>query len=182
MKGLVRAAGIAGGFLLSGCLVSSSPLFDASNAAATPLAAGTYDACSGSDAGDDLECNPMTVEIGDDGLYTLGVEDDRIEARFHELGGADYAMQMTESDDDDFMYYWGKLDNGAMRITLLWCQDLPRALVDKLVKDGSVEADEDYSTCTAKTAGAVIAAAKSYAAGDAVSDDFVVIRPAVSAQ
>lgn len=182
MNGLVRAAGIAAAFLLSGCLVSSSPLFDASNASATPFAAGTYDACSGSEADNDLECNPMTIEVSDDGLYTLGVEDDRIEARFHELGGADYAIQMTESDDDDFMYYWGKLDNGAMKITLLWCSDLPRALVDKLVKDGSVEADKDYSTCTAKTPGAVITAAKSYAAGEAVSDNWVEIKPSASAQ
>ncbi|MEK7264772.1 MAG: hypothetical protein AAB227_01615 [Pseudomonadota bacterium] len=182
MKGLVRAAAVAASFLLSGCLVSSSPLFDASNASATPFGAGTYDACSGSTANNDLECNPMTIELGDNGLYTLGVEDDRIEARFHDLGGGDYAIQMTESSDDDYMYYWGKLDNGAMKITLLWCSDLPRALVDKLIKDGSVEADKDYTTCTVKTPGAVIVAAKSYAAGEAVSDDFVEIKPAPSAQ
>lgn len=182
MKGLVKTAAIAAGFLLSGCLVSESPLFDASNAASTPLAAGLYDACSGSSAESAPDCNPMTIEVGADGLYTLAVEDDRIEARFHDLGAGDFAIQMTEGEDDDFMYYWGKLDNGAMKITLLWCSDLPRALVDKLVEDGSVEADKDYSTCTVKSAGAVIAAAKSYAAGEAVSDDFVEIKPAPAAQ
>lgn len=182
MKGLVRIAIAAAGFLLSGCLVSSTPLFDASNASATPLAAGTYDACSGSTANNDLECNPMAIEVGDDALYTLSVDDDRIEARFHDLGGGDFAIQMTEGDDDDFMYYWGELDNGAMKIALLWCSDLPRELVDRLIKDGSVEANEDYSTCTVKTPGAVITAAKSYAAGEAVSDDRVEIRPAASAQ
>jgi len=182
MKGLVRAAVISAGFLLTGCLVSSTPLFDASNAAATPFAAGTYDACSGSDDDNDRECNPMTIEVSDDGLYTLGVEDDRIEARFHDLGDGDFAIQMTESDDDDFMYYWGAFDGDAMKITLLWCADLPRALVDKLVEDGTLEADKDYSTCTAKTAGAVITAAKSYAAGEASSDSWVEIRPAASAQ
>lgn len=181
MKGPVHAA-LGACLLLSGCLVSETPLFDRSNAAATPFAAGPYDACSGSDAGDDRECNPMTIEVSEDGLYSLGVEDDLIKARFHEIGGGDYAIQMTEGDDDDYMYYWGKLDDGAMKIALLWCSDLPRALVDRLVEDGSLEADKDYSTCTAKTAGAVIAAAKSYAAGEAVSDDIVEIRPAPSAQ
>ena len=182
MKGLVRAAVTAAGFLLTGCLVSSTPLFDASNAAATPFAAGTYDACSGSDADNDRECNPMTIGVSGDGLYTLGVEDDLIMARFHDLGDGDFAIQMRESDDDEFMYYWGVLEGGGMKITLLWCSDLPRALVDKLVKDGTLEADKDYSTCTAKTAGAVITAAKSYAAGEASSDSWVEIRPAASAQ
>lgn len=182
MKGLVKAVAIAAGFLLSGCLVSETPLFDASNATATPLAAGSYDACSGSAAEGVPDCNPMTIEVGADGLYTLAVEDDRIGARFRDLGDGDYAIQMTEGDDDDFMYYWGKLDNGAMKITLLWCSDLPRALVGKLIEDGSVEADKDYSTCTVKSFGAVLAAAKSYAAGEAISDDFVEIKPVAAAQ
>lgn len=182
MRGLVRAAAVAAGFLLSGCLVSETPLFDASNASATPLVAGVYDACSGSTDETETECNPMTVELGENGLYALGVEDDRIEARFHDLGDGDYAIQMAEADDDGFMYYWGSLEEGAMTITLLWCSDLPRALVDKLVKDGVVEADEDYTTCAVKTPGAVVTAAKSYAAGEAKSDSWVVIRPAPSAQ
>lgn len=204
MKGLVRAAAIVAGLLLSGCLVSEAPLFDASNASATPLAAGVYDACSGSADETETECNPMTVELGEGGLYTLGVEDDRIEARFLDLGDGDYAIQMT--DEGGFMYYWGSLEEGAMTITLLWCSALPRALVDKLVEegaietkewtkpawtsspadkpveDGSVEADEDYTTCTVKTPGAVIAAAKSYAAGEAKSDSWVVLTPASAAQ
>lgn len=182
MKGLVRAAAVAAGLLLPGCLVSDAPLFDASNASATPLAAGAYDACSGSAEETETECNPMTVELGEDGLYAFGVEDDRLEARFHDLGDGDYAVQMAEAGDDGFMYYWGNLENGAMTIVLMWCSDLPRALVDKLVKDGSVEADEDHTTCTVKTPGAVVTAAKSYAAGEAKSDSWVVITPAPSAQ
>lgn len=181
MKGLVRAAAVAAGLLLSGCLVSEAPLFDSANASATPLAAGAYEACSGSTDETEAECNPMTVELGESGLYAFGVEDDRIEARFQDLGGGDYAMQMAD-DGDDFMYYWGSLEGDVMTITLLWCSDLPRALVDKLVEDGSVEADEDYTTCTVKTPGAVVTAAKSYAAGEAKSDSWVVIRPAPSAQ
>ncbi len=182
MKGLVRASVVVAGLLLSGCLVSETPLFDASSASATPLAAGAYEACSGSTDESETECNPMTVELGEGGLYAFGVEDDRIEARFHDLGDGDFAMQMAEADDDGFMYYWGSLDGDAMTITLLWCSDLPRALVDKLVEGGSVEADEDYTTCTVKTPSAVIAAAKSYAAGEAKSDSWVVIKPAPSAQ
>jgi hypothetical protein len=182
MKVLVRTAALAAGFLLTGCLVSETPLFDASNASATPLAAGVYDACSGSTDDDTVECNPMTVELGEDGRYAFVVEDDRIDARFREIGDGDYALQMAESDDDSFMYYWGALDGDALTLTLLWCSDLPRALVDKLIEDGSIEADEDYSTCTVKTPGAVIAAAKSYAAGEAKTDNWVVIRPSVPAQ
>lgn len=182
MRGLVRAAALAAGFLLSGCLVSETPLFEASNASATPLAAGVYESCSGSTDETETECNPMTVELGEDGLYAFGVEDDRIEARFHDLGDGDFAIQMTEGEDDGFMYYWGSLDDGAMTIALLWCSDLPRALVDKFVEEGSVEPDEDYTTCTVKTPDAVIAAAKSYAAGEAKSDSWVVITPAPAAQ
>ncbi len=181
MKGLVRTAAVAAGFLLSGCFVSETALFDASNASATPLAAGLYEACSSS-SDEPVECNPMTVEIGDGGQYAFLVEDDRIAARFRQIGEGDFAVQMAEQDDEEVMYYWASLDGDAMSITLLWCSDLPRTLVDKLIKDGSVEADEDYTTCTAKTPGAVIAAAKSYAAGEAKSDSFVVMKPAAAAQ
>lgn len=182
MRGLVRAAAFAASFLLSGCLVSETPLFDASNASATPLAAGVYEACSGATDETEVDCNPMTVELGEDGLYAFSVEDDRIEARFHDLGSGDFAIQMAEADDDGFMYYWGSFEAGAMTITLLWCSDLPRALVDRLVGEGSVEPGEDYTECTVKTPDAVIAAAKSYAAGEAKSDSWVVITPAPAAQ
>lgn len=180
MRALIRSVVIAAGFLLSGCLVSEAPLFDALNASATPLAAGSYDACSGSADANDLECNPMTVELGEGGLYVFAVDDDRIEARFHEIGDSNYAIQMAE-DDDGYMYYWGAFDGASLTITLLWCSDLPRALVDKLVKDGSVETDKEYQTCTAKTDGAVIVAAKSYAAGEAKSDSWVKMTPAIPA-
>lgn len=177
MRTLVRSVAAAAGFLLSGCLVSESPLFDASNASATPLDAGDYNACSGSEDASDQECNRMTVELGDVGLYIFAVDDDRIEARFHEIDNRNFAIQMAE-DDDGYMYYWGAFDGESLTITLLWCSDLPRALVDKLVSDGSVETDNDYQTCTAKTDGAVIVAAKSYAAGEAKSDTWVKMTPA----
>lgn len=182
MKVLVRSALLAAACnLLFGCLVSERPLFDASNAAATPIAAGPYEACSGSSEDEGVECNLMQIELGDDGLYVFAVDDDRIETRFRELGAGDYAMQMAEGDDG-FMYYWGRMTGDALTITMLWCSDLPRILVEKLVEDGVIETDDDYTTCTVKSQGAVVAAARSYATGEAVSDSWVELRPATEVQ
>ena len=178
MKVLVRSAIGLAGLLLSGCLISETPLFDASNASATPVAAGDYEACSESDGDDEQDCNAMKIELGEGGLYVFSVEDDRIEARFLELGGGDYALQMAEQGDD-YLYYWANIDGDALSIVLLWCSDLPGALVDELAAKGLMEPDEDKSMCAVKSPDAVIAAANAYASGAAHIENRVVIRPAV---
>lgn len=178
MKVLVRSAIGLAGLLLSGCLVSETPLFDASNASATPVAAGDYEACSEGDGEDGQDCNAMKIELGEDGLYVFSVDNDRIEARFLELSGGDYALQMAEQGDD-YLYYWANIDGDTMSIVLLWCSDLPGDLVEELAEQDLMEPDEDKSMCTVKSADAVIAAAEAYASGSANIENRIVVRPAV---
>jgi hypothetical protein len=180
MKGLPVAAALAA-TTLAGCLVSEEPLFDAGNAAATPLAAGRYEACSRSDDGEAPECHPVTVELSKDGLYTFLVEDDRIEARMTSIGAEDYAVQLVDYGERDAQYYWARAAQGSFSLAMIWCPDLPKALVDRLIADGAVVADDDRSTCTARSAAAVILAAKAYAGGEASGDDDVVtLRPSAA--
>lgn len=183
MKARSRSAVLASLALLGGCLVSETALFTAENAAATPIAPGGYDACSGSTDGDETECNPMSVSLSDDGAYVFLVEDDSIDARMIAIDDDDYAIQLSESGDD-FQYYWGRMTDGALTLVMLWCKDLPAPLVDKLIADGAlVSKDEDRQTCTAKTDAAVVIAAKSYMAGENAGDvSWVTLTPTAAAQ
>ena len=180
MSRFARIAGvIAGASLLAGCLVSDDPLFDETNATATPLAAGAYDACSVPADGDD-DCNVVTVTKEESGRYLLSVadEDDVIEARFIDMGGGDYAAQLDDGDGEGYQYYWAHGTGDNFDFVMMWCADLPRALVDGLVASGGIEADEDYSTCAVRTADAVLAAAKAYAGGEATGDSVLRMIPA----
>ncbi len=182
MKSLSRPIAAVGALLLAGCIVSDSALFNAENAAATPIAGGAYDACSGSNDGEPSECNPMSVDLSEDGLYTLLVEDDRIEMRMIAIDEDDFAVQLSE-DEDGFHYYWGRMSDNALTLAMLWCQDLPKTLVDKLIEDGAIDADEDRQTCNARTVGAVVIAAKAYAAGENAGDlSWVTLTPVSGAQ
>jgi hypothetical protein len=181
MKTLSRSAILAGFALLGGCLVSETALFTAENATATPLAPGAYDACSGSDDGEEADCNPMSVTLSEDGAYVFLVEDDSIDARMVAIDEDDYAIQLSEGGED-FQYYWGRIAGGAFTLVMMWCEDLPVALVDKLVEDGAIEADEDRRTCTAKTPAAVIVAARAYMAGENTGDvSWVTMTPTAAA-
>lgn len=189
MKALARRAPLSAMLLLAGCFVSDKPLFDATNAAATPLAAGAYEGCSGSAGNDDADCNPMTVSVTADGLYSFAIEDDRLLVRFWPIDEDDYAVQFEDADDDgeeampgDWQYYWARKTGDALKIVMIWCADLPPALVDKLVADGAVEVDDDGDTCTARSAAAVVVAAKAYAGGEVPFDEWVTMSPAPSPQ
>lgn len=186
MRALIRVAPASASLLISGCLVSETAYFDAENAAARPLAAGEYVACSGSTDDEDVECNPMAISVTEDGLYSFAVEDDRLLVRFHALDEDDYAVQFDDSDEDgeaeQYQYYWGRKTGDTMRLVMMWCENLPRALVDKLVEDGGLTTDEDYTTCTAQSASAVIVAAKSYAAGEVAKQNWVEMTPVAAAK
>jgi len=182
MKGLVLTALIAAtGLLLSGCLVSETALLDASNATATPIAAGVYNACADPREGED-DCNPLTVTLDENGRYVFSVEDDVIETRFLEVDADNYAVQMVDDDDGDAQYFWGRALDVGIRIVMMWCSDLPRALVDNLVADGGMSVDEDYKTCDVKSVDALVAAAKSYAAGETVSEGGLLMTPLAAAE
>ncbi|NWG92285.1 MAG: hypothetical protein HXY21_07215, partial [Parvularculaceae bacterium] len=142
-----------------------------------------YVACSGSTDSDEVECNPMSVSVTEDGLYSFAVEDDRLLVRFHMLDEDDFAVQFDDSDENDderYQYYWGRKTGDSLRLVMIWCNDLPRALVDKLVEDGGLSTDEDYQTCTAQSASAIVVAAKSYAAGEVAKQNWVEMTPAVA--
>lgn len=182
MKSVFRAIAASTALFLSGCFVSETPLFETMSARATPIPAGDYDACSGSTEDDAVDCSPMTVALSEDDRYTFGVEDDFITAYFVPIDEDDFAVQMDDGGDGDYHYYWGRLEDGALTLVMLWCDDLPRALVDQLVADGAVETDENYSTCTAKTASAALLAVKAYAAGEVADQNWVKLSPAAIPQ
>ncbi|MCB2114342.1 MAG: hypothetical protein R3C42_06405 [Parvularculaceae bacterium] len=179
MKGLVRVALIvAAGSLLSGCLVSQTAILDASNASATPIAAGVYNACADPKEGEADDCNLLTVSMDDDARYVLSVEDDEIEARFLRIDADDYAIEMFDEDDDHRQYFWGRASDAGFRFVMMWCSDLPRALVDSLVEKGAMAVEDDYRVCRVKTLDALVAAAKSYASGRTVSEGGLVLTRA----
>ncbi len=182
MMALARAALLPIALSLAGCLVSEVAFFDASNASAMPLAAGAYQACSGSTDNDEVECNPMAVSVTEDGLYSFAVDGDRLLVRFLALDEDDYAAQFDDGDgqgdDENYQYYWGQATDQGFRLVMIWCSDLPRALVDKLVEDGGLRTDEDYQTCTAQSSSAIVVAAKAYAAGEVHDQNWVLLSPA----
>ncbi len=183
MKGLVvRFAAVAAALSLAGCLVSETPLLTALNATATPIAPGQYDACSHSAEKETSDCNSLSVELGEGGDYAFLVEEDRIGARFLSIGGDDYALQMADDDGEGYHYYWARRDGGGMSFVMIWCEDLPAALVDAMIANASIEADEQRQTCTAKSLAAVVDAAKAYAAGEAVADEQLTLTPQAAAR
>lgn len=183
MSALLRVS-LAPVFLLAlaGCFVSDAPLFNAGNASAIPLGAGDYDVCSGSTDDEAVECNPMTVSVTADGLYSFAVEDDRMLARFLPIDEDDYAVQIDDGDGEEYQYYWGRKADDSVTLVMIWCEDLPRSLVDKLIEDGGVEADERYQTCTAKSASAVVVAAKAYIGGEVADQNWVKLTPSATPQ
>ncbi len=183
MKGLVfRLAAVAAALLLASCLVSETPLLTAGNATATPIAPGLFDACSQSSGNEASDCNSLSIELGVGGDYAFLIEDDRIGARFLSIGGDDYALQMADDDDDGYQYYWARRDGAGIRFVMIWCEDLPAALVDRLIAEGAIDADEKRQTCTARSLSAVVEAAKAYATGAAASDELLTLTPQAAAQ
>ena len=69
-----------------------------------------------------------------------------------------------------------------MSLVMIWCEDLPAALVDAMLANASIEADAQRQTCTAKSLAAVVDAAKAYAAGEAVADEQLTLTPQAAAQ
>ncbi len=175
MRGLVRFAACGLTVLLSGCLVSEVSLFSASRLA-TPLAEGEYEACSLSANGETSDCGSMSVSRQGD-AYVFNVEDDVLTARFVDVGENNFAVELTETGDREFMYYWGHQEDGALSLALVWCEDLPRALVDQLAADGGLEPAKDYSSCKVRSLDSVVAAVRSYSSGETTTDSRVIMKP-----
>ncbi|HNS87961.1 MAG TPA: hypothetical protein PKH09_13750, partial [Parvularculaceae bacterium] len=116
------------------------------------------------------------------GRYVFAVEDDVIETRFRQIGENDYAVQLDEGDGEGAQYFWGHAAGESFSLVMMWCSDLPRALVDSLIDAGGMATDDDYTTCEVKTVDALVAAAASYAAGEAVSDGGLTMTRAAAAE
>ena len=168
----------AAGLLLAGCLVSEAPMFDAANGSAAPFDAGRYEACSVPPEDDGEDCQVLNVGRRDDGAYEFQVDDeDRIVVRFHEYEPASYAVQFADDDGDGFQYYWARRDGEALLLAMIWCEEFSPELREAMLADGLIGREGDSSTCIALKPEAVIAAARAYRDGAAVSDSVLRITP-----
>ena len=159
-----------GAAMLSGCLVSETPVLDASNGKAKPLKPGSYIMCPVSDEED--ECKTFEILRDDTGLYQFVAEDEEPTLmRFRRVGHRGYAVQTLE-DDDAYMYYYGKGSSKRFTLTMMLCEQLPTDLRATLIEDGDLQSDsDDFETCTVNTVGGLIGAARAYHRGEVVSDD-----------
>ncbi|MFQ5561948.1 MAG: hypothetical protein ACE5FO_00100 [Parvularculaceae bacterium] len=157
----------AAAFVLTGCLVSETPLLDASNGRARPIDPGDYQSCSYSDGELDGECSNLRVSMDDTRLYRM-VDDDKevLLVRFRKFARSAYLAQTIgedELDDDEgYMYFLARPENGGLGMTMLLCPDLPENLKSDLVESGEMEIESDGEVCVARTLNAALAGAKAY--------------------
>ncbi|MEZ5922310.1 MAG: hypothetical protein R3C60_13305 [Parvularculaceae bacterium] len=176
-KALVKLFAAGSLLGLAGCLSSDEPMFDASNATATPLAAGRYEVCTGTTDDNKKECNPVDVTVSDDGRYEFDLGEEGVAfARFAGLAGGDYAAQI--GDDDSYQYYWGRKESATFRLVMIWCEDLPAELVDDLLSRGAMTANDRRTACEPANAETVlIAAAAIRDNGPGVKQNWITMTP-----
>jgi len=163
---------------LSGCLVSEAPLFDASNASARALADGAYEGCQVERGQPPNDCKDFTVAANATGLYRIATiedgEEEAILVRFKKVGPGLYALQSWESDDQP-QYLLAAAIDGGVSISMIACEQLPDSYKSRYAARGQLDVKGD--TCVARTAGAVVAAAKAWSKTEAFkSGDRVVYR------
>lgn len=178
MTAFKLSAGVALALALSGCLVSETPLFDASNAVAKPLADGAYEGCQVERGQAPADCKDFAIAANSTGLYRIATieegEEEAVLARFKRVGPGLYALQSWE-DADQPQYFLAAAIDGGISVSLIDCDDLPESLKSRYVARGQLEVRGD--TCVAKTAKAVVAAAKAWSKTEAFkSGDRVVYR------
>jgi len=163
---------------LSGCLVSETPLLDATSGKARPLGDGAYEACPISDDKEEAsDCEVYAVSYGADGAYSLVSEheDETVTLRFRRVGPGSYAVQSSESDG--FAYYYGAVEKSVLELTLMNCPDLPAPLRQRLIARGDLSSDDDkYTVCTVHTVRGLTDAAKAYRNGTVSSEDPAIMR------
>jgi hypothetical protein len=178
MRSFASAIVGAAAAMLSGCLVSDAPMFDAASASAAPLQPGRYEACSEPPEPEDGDCQLLDVRRREDGAYEFQVaQEDQIVVRFHEVDAATYAAQFEDDDGDGYQYYWARRDGETLLLAMIWCEDFPPKMRDAMKADGLIAQEGDSSTCTALKREAVVAAVKAYRDGVVVSDDGVRLTP-----
>jgi hypothetical protein len=153
---------------LSACLTSEGPLFNSSNAKSRAFAEGAYEACqtSGAEAPD---CQSLKVTRDRSGLYTFAIDAEGeapTYARFKSIGRGGYAAQLWGPEDKNPFYFLVEREGDAIAMAMIVCESLPESFVEKYVARGELEKQDD-TTCLAKTAAAVVAAAKAWRQSDA---------------
>ncbi len=162
-----------GASLLGGCLLSETPILDATNGRATPIKPGAYIACPLKDDADASDCNELIVSHDASGLYRFEKADEKPSLfRFRKIARRGYAVQTTEDSDDSYMYYYGQRIGKRFRLTMMMCAELPASLRDALIANGDLASeDDDFETCMVNTLKGLTKAAKAYHRGDAGSDE-----------
>ena len=159
--------------MLGGCLVSETPLLDASNGNARPFNDGTYIGCSNSDDPEEDDCTTFTVKRLANGALSFINEDepeDPGEMRFRRIARGGYVVQA--SDDDSYIYYYGAGDPSRFVLTLMECSKLPAALREGLINSGALEIDGDsFDVCAVKNLKGLTSAAKAYHRGQVSNED-----------
>ncbi len=162
-----------GASLLGGCLLSETPILDATNGRATPIKPGAYIACPLNDDADASDCSELIVSHNSSGLYRFEKADEKPSLfRFRKIARRGYAVQTTEDSDDSYMYYYGQRVGRRFRLTMMMCADLPATLRDDLIASGDLSSeDDDFETCVVNTLKGLSWAAKAYHRGDAGGDE-----------
>ncbi len=164
---------VAGASILGGCLLSETPILDATNGRATPIKSGAYIACPLKDDADASDCSELIVSHDASGLYRFENLDEKPSLfRFRKIARRGYAVQTTEDSDDSYMYYYGRRVGKRFRLTMMMCAELPASLRDALIANGDLASeDDDFESCVVNTLKGLTKASKAYHRGDAESDD-----------
>lgn len=174
MRALTMLSMLTAASLLSGCLVSDEPMFDAATGSASPLQSGRYKACSAPKDGEAPECDILDVTRRDDGAYDFFIEEtDQLVVRFHQIDAVTYAAQFDDDDGAGYQYYWAAREGDALSLVMIWCEDLPADLRHSMREEGLIAFEDDASTCTALKPEAAVRAAIAYRDGLATSDSAV---------
>lgn len=167
---------------LSACLVSETPVLDASTGKAKPVKPGDYISCPIEDDDDDADCDALTITRDASGLYSVvSGDDEAMKWRFRRVGRGGYAVQVKENDG--YAYYYGRIAGEALRMTFMQCPALPESLRASLIANGDLESeDDDFETCAVITVRGLTKAAKAYHRGETQDDEplTLVISPAAS--
>jgi hypothetical protein len=149
---------------LSACLISETPLLDATTGKATPFAAGDYTACQVDADQTEPDCKGTAITYDDTGRYSFIVEgeDEPTFVRFRKAGQAGWLAQLGGGDDDDdgFFYFAARELSDGFTLAMIVCEDIPKSIRKKYVARGEMEVDDSASVCTASSLGAVTASAK----------------------
>lgn len=169
MRPIRLTALLAAALAATGCLTSDGLLFDQKNARASAFGEGRYDACQYDSPGDEPDCKGVDVTRDASGLYTFQI-DEEDEAptfvRFKRIGVSAWAAQLWGAGDDDPFYFLTMKSGADMTFSMIDCAALPESYKQRYVARGQLEVRES-ATCVAKTAGAVVAAAKAWRGTDA---------------